>query len=468
MHLKNLLSLFLLLFSFSQIQGQAIIKGRTGFKTDVIDVYEVSDYLTNTERKLLTVSVDSNGIFAFNLPVKSIKKIILRDKKYFSWMYVQPNSRYFIQIPNDETNPSNFLKDNEIEMEFFYLDSNDINYKILAFESWMDNEITELVILKDAQQTEFIKRVRNFKNDVSTDYEQDTSIFFRNYLKYSVGLNVDQIKFLGSPSINDKYSFYLDSLPILYRHDKYMEYVNLFFNRYYFSLKSESRKAIYDAVIRSDAKTFLNALHSDEYLKSTELTELVALKILYESFNTQEFPKSNAIAIVEQLEFLVSNEELRTIARNILKSNNELKVGSRMKDFKLNASISINLYQGKHVYMHFFDPNNQKCLSEISALKKLNEKYGKYISFLTIYQTKESGFSSIEQRNLDAIIWDKFALNPSHEIWTELKINSFPNYLLLDKNLILLASPALAPSPNGKYETIEKTMYDIKRSAENR
>jgi hypothetical protein len=247
-----------------------------------------------------------------------------------------------------------------------------------------------------------------------------------------------------------------------------MEYVNLFFNRYYFSLKSESRKAIYDAVIRSDAKTFLNALHSDEYLKSTELTELVALKILYESLNTQEFPKSNAIAIVEQLEFLVSNEELRTIARNILKSNNELKVGSRMKDFKLNASISINLYQGKHVYMHFFDPNNQKCLSEISALKKLNEKYGKYISFLTIYQTKESGFSSIEQRNLDAIIWDKFALNPSHEIWTELKINSFPNYLLLDKNLVLLASPALAPSPNGKYETIEKTMYDIKRSAENR
>ena len=128
MHLKNLLSLFLLLFSFAQIQGQAIIKGRTGFKTDVIDVYEVSDYLTNTERKLLTVSVDSNGIFAFNLPVNSIKKIILRDKKYFSWMYVQPNSRYFIQIPNDESYPANFLKDNEIEMEFFYLDSNDINY----------------------------------------------------------------------------------------------------------------------------------------------------------------------------------------------------------------------------------------------------------------------------------------------------------------------------------------------------
>jgi hypothetical protein len=465
---KNLLLLFLLFFSFKQIQGQTIIKGRTEFKTDLLDVYEVSDYVTNIERKLLTVSVDSNGIFAFNLTVNDIRKIILRDKKHFSWMYVQPKSRYFIQLSKDSYTSSSFLKDNEIEMEFFYLDSNDINYKILGFESWMDSEIAELFVLKDAQQAEFIKQVRNFKNDVSTEYEQDTSIFFRDYIKYSVGLNVDQIKFLGSPSINDKYSFYLDSSPILYRHDKYMEYVNLFFNRYYFSLNAESRKAIYDAVIRSDAKTFLNALHSDEYLKSTELTELVALKMLHESLNTQEFPKSNAIAIVEQLEFMVSNEELRTIARNILKCYNEVKVGSKMKDFKLNASVSLNLYQGKHVYIHFFDPNNQKCLSEISALKKLNEKYGKYISFLTIYQSKTTGFSAIEQRNLDAIIWDKFALDPAHEIWTDLKINSFPYYLLLDKNLVLLASPALAPSPNGKYETIEKTMYDIKRSAENR
>jgi hypothetical protein len=468
MHFKNPVLIFLLFVVLGQTHAQSIIKGRTEFKTDLIDVYEISDFVTNTERKLLTVSVDSNGIFALNLPVNSIKKIILRDKKHFSWMYVQPKSRYFIQLSNDGYISSNFLKDNEIEMEFFYLDSNDINYKILGFESWMDSEIAELFILKDAQQGEFIKRVRNFKNDVSIEYERDTSFFFREYVKYSIGLNVDQINFLGSPSINDKFSFYLDSMPILYRHDKYMEYANLFFNRYYFSLTSESRKVIYDAVIRSDAKMFLNALHADEYLKSTELTELVALKILYESLNTQEFPKSNAIAIVEQLEFMVSNDELRIIARNILNSYNQLKVGSRMKDFKLNASVSLNLYQGKYVYIHFFDPNNQKCLSEISALKKLNEKYGKHISFLTLYQTKESGFSSIEQRNLDAIIWDKFALDPTHEIWTDLKINNFPYYQLLDKNLILLASPALAPSPNGKYETIEKTMYDIKRAAENR
>lgn len=464
----KIITFLILVIASHVLRSQTVIKGRSNFKTDLIDVYEVADYITNTEQKLLSVSVDSNGVFAFNLPVTEIKKIILRDRKRYSWMYVQPKSRYFIQLPDEDPASSSFLKDNEVEMEFFYLDTNDINYKILAFESWMDSEIADLFVLKDVQQTEFIKRVKNFKDEVSIEYAADTSDFFLNYVKYSVGLNVDQIKYLGSPSINDKFSFYIDSLPIRYRHDKYMEYVNSFYNRYYFSLSSENRKAIYDAVIRSDAKTFLNTLHTDFYLKNTELTELIALKILFESLNTQEFPKSNAISIVEQMELMVSNENLRIIVRNILARYNELKVGSRLKDFKLNPSVSMNLYQGKHVYIHFFDPKNQKCLSEVAALKKLYEKYGKYIQFITIYPNQESNISAIEQRNIDAIIWDKFSFDTSHEIWTELKVNSFPYYLLLDKNLTLLSAPALAPSPNGKYETIEKTMYDIKREIENR
>ncbi len=468
MLLKYLFFFCFIFLNFISLKAQAVIKGRTNYKTDLIDVYEVSDYITNTEKKLLTVQVDSNGIFAFNLPINEIKKIILRDRKRFSWMYVQPKARYFIQLPNEDPSSSSFLKDNEVEMEFFYLDSNDINYKTLAFEAWMDSEIAELFILKDAKQSEFIKLVRNFKDEIAKEYANDTSGYFLNYVKYSIGLNVDQIKYVGSASINDKYSFYIDSLPVSYNHDKYMEYINLFFNRYYYSLSSENRKAIYDAVIRSDAKLFLNILHSDIYLKNIELTELVALKILYESLVTQEFPKSNVINIIESLEPLLSTESLKTIARNILRKYNELKVGTKMKDFKLNQTVSLYLYQGKHVYIHFFDPNNQKCLSELAALKKLNEKYGKYIQFITIYQKKDVDFSSLEQRNIDAIIWDKFSFEPTHEIWSELKVNSFPYYLLVDKNLILVAAPALAPSPNGEYQTIEKTMYEIKRTIENR
>lgn len=468
MNLKYFILFLCYFITMSGLFSQVTIKGRTFYKTDQIDVFEVEDFITNTEKKLQSVSVDSSGLFAFEIQVNEIKKIVLRDKKHYSWLYVQPKSRYFVQLPLRDSTSSNFLRDNEVEMEFFYLDSNDINYKTLGFESWMDSEIADMYLLREAQPTEFLKLVKKFKNDVSLEYAEDTSSYFLNYVKYSIGLNIDHIKYLGSPSINDKFFFYLDSLPILYHHDKYMEYVNLFFNRYYYNLSSENRKYIYDAVIRSDAETFLNILKRDLFLKNKELRELVALKILSESYTTQEFPKSNIASIVEKLEQIVANEDLKIIARNLRNRDNELKLGSKINDFKLNGSISFYLFEGKHVYLHFFDPKNQKSLSEISILKKLNEKYGNYIQFVTIYQNKKEGFSQIEQRNLDAIIWDKFGLDVSNPIWNDLKVNSFPYYLLFDPNLVLISAPALAPSPNGKYETIEKTMYDIKREIENR
>jgi hypothetical protein len=48
-----------------------------------------------------------------------------------------------------------------------------------------------------------------------------------------------------------------------------------------------------------------------------------------------------------------------------------------------------------------------------------------------------------------------------------LKIKTFPYYILLDEQLNIKSMPALAPSPNGLYETIEKTFYDITRKKEN-
>lgn len=460
-----------LVFNFlicSELLCQVSIKGRTLNKTEKLEIFEIEDFITNKERKIQSVVVDSNGLFSFELPCNEIKKIILRDKKNYSWMYIQPKSRYFIELPENNPASTKFLNDNEVELAFFYLDSNDINYKTLGFESWMDSEVSEMYILREAQLTDFIKLIKDFKKEVSIAYENDTSEFFLNYVKYSIGLNVDHIKYLGSPSINDKFFFYLDSLPILYHHDKYMEYVNLFFNRYYYNLSSENRKLIQDAVIRSDAQGILSILEKDFFLRNKEFRELVTLKILAENSATQEFPKSSIDEILEELEKIVSNDNLKTIARNIRNRNNELKIGMKLNDFKLNESVSFYLFQGKHVYLHFFDPKNQKCLSEISILKKLNEKYGNYIQFVTIYQSKSEGFSATERRNLDAIIWDKFEMNPSNSIWTDLRVNSFPYYLLFDPKLVLIASPALAPSPNGKYETIEKTMYDIKREIENK
>jgi hypothetical protein len=92
---------------------------------------------------------------------------------------------------------------------------------------------------------------------------------------------------------------------------------------------------------------------------------------------------------------------------------------------------------------------------EISALKKLQLKYGNTFQFITIYPNKEN-YTKAEQRTLDAITWDKFPLNQNDDLIKSLQLSSYPLYVLFDPNLILYASPALSPTPNGRYETIER------------
>lgn len=92
-------------------------------------------------------------------------------------MYIQPNSTYFIDIPIDGQ-ITQFISNNEIEMVFYRLDSNDINYKILGFEAWMDSYLSEIFVLKENQPGEFIKKIAAFKKKSMMSIQKTPHSFF--------------------------------------------------------------------------------------------------------------------------------------------------------------------------------------------------------------------------------------------------------------------------------------------------
>ena len=115
------------------------------------------------------------------------------------------------------------------------------------------------------------------------------------------------------------------------------------------------------------------------------------------------------------------------------------------------------------MYIHFFDPNNPNSLSEISALKRLQIKYNNEIEFVTIYLNQNAVTSDFSKRVLDNITWKCFSIDYGHSLWKSLNVGSFPYYILVNPNQTIIGLPALGPNPNGSYETIEKTFYDIKK-----
>lgn len=465
--MKQFLILFALLLTFSS-KADVIIHGRC-YKAGIpISFYRYDEYLTNTEIEIGKTIVNPNGSFNVGIRSNQIEKIVLRYDKKFCWMYVQPGATYYIDLLNDDSVQTNFNEDNESELVFLRLDTTDINYKILDFDAWMDNNfMSNIFLLKDSNPGLFAKGISKMKKAIAKDYAKDTNTYFGAYIKYSVGLNLDNFQYIGSMTQAEKYDFYFLDSPLLVENEKYMEFFQLFFEKYYYQLSKEIRAEAYSAVIRSDLNGFLVALNKDPLLKETPLVDLVALLIFKEEMNSKELPKSNLKAMLTQLEADIPEPTMKRMAQNLLKKYAELQAGMKSPDFLLDKDVHLSDFSGKYIYLHFFDPNNQKCISEIAALRKLNEKYGKYIEFVSIIPYDGQSLGEVEIRNLEAVKWSRFGLPSNHEIWTTLKVKGYPYYILLDEQMTIKSMPALTPSPNGLYETIEKTFYDIKRKKEN-
>jgi len=81
---------------------------------------------------------------------------------------------------------------------------------------------------------------------------------------------------------------------------------------------------------------------------------------------------------------------------------------------------------------------------------------------VTIVKEKTS-ISENEQALINSIPWEAYILPQSNSIWENYGIENFSQFVLIDAAGYIVASPALGPTPNGQYETIDKTFYYLKK-----
>ena len=463
-----LLILNTLLESESLVQMQ--VKGiAPEYSNSKITLSSISDFISNKENQLASDTINEKGYFNLtvsaanikNAGLQSIQKYILRVNNSYAYLYLENRKYYNIEFPLPEYIASS---NSEVELTFFDIDSTDINYKILGFQAWMDTYLSEIYYSKEADHAAFIKNIQRFKQETTKVYSQDSSTYLLNFIKYSIAQTIDNIPFLGAPSLTDKYNFYFSSNPILYQNDAYIDYLKGFYKRYLYQLEGNNANEFYNAVASSDLPFADSILRRNSFLKNTELRELVLLNILREEYYSNYLPKSGTLQILLQLQRQSDFTNIRNIASALYIQFNGLSIGSKFPDIildqsKLNEKLSA--LKGKYIYVHCYNPSNKDCISELKSLKKLQEKYGKDISFITLYSKSETTYTATEQRNLDVINWPKYGFDVNNEIWEQLQVNTFPYYLLIDDSFHLYSAPALSPTPNGKYETIEKTFYDL-------
>ncbi|MBI1837390.1 MAG: thioredoxin family protein [Flavobacteriia bacterium] len=463
---STVLFIFSLLFvvnSFTQ-KTTITIKGYApAYIGKTIEVYKIQDYFSMTEELLSTTIVQKDSTFEFKLNSNEIQKIIIRSNKNKSYLYVQPSGNYEVFLPEKDKYDPFRPSGNTVELTLYNLDSNDINYKVLGFNRWVDDFIGNNYYIKNSKPIEFIKELDTFKMNAEKAYAQDTNQYFKTYVKFTFA-SLDEIQSIGNRNKDEKHDFYLKHNTVMYNNDVYMQYLIKFYENLMPRLAIETAAKVNLGIEKSSPTQIMKALSGEYTLINLRIREIAMIKMLSEEYYKGENYQTNILTILDSLskKCMFKNNEI--IAKNAKLRLLELVPGAKTPDINFvsaDGSIkNIKSYNGKHVYLHFYNPLSLNCNNEIPLLLKLYETYKNDVNIITIYPANEK-YNEADLKLLKTIPWDKFEITDNDPLLKSFKVENYPYYVLIDQMGYIVSSPSLGPQPNGQYETIEKTFYFI-------
>lgn len=464
----NSFFLFLVLLIGFNLCAQSIeIEGYApSYVGDKIDLLAIDDYLSQKKTVIYSSRVGEDSLFKFKVDNIPTQRLLIRSNNNTGFLYVQPNGQYQIYFPEKDKYDPYRKTGNNVEVTFFGLDSTDINYKILGFQRWVDNFIGNNYHLKSVDPIQFVNHLDTFKINVEKAYKSDTSNFFKNYIRYTIA-GIDNIATATQRSRYEKYDFYLKGNTVHYKNDVFMGYFTDFYDNLLPQLVTEVNNEVYKGIIKASPTVIMNALGKEYTLKNVRYRELVMIMSLADVYYSDDYPQTNIITVLDSISEHALFEENKLIAKNVTARLTELVAGGKAPNFVLledgKSSITLLGLKGKHVYLHFVDPDNTDGMKEITLLKDLHAKYGEYVQFITIY--KDQKYKDEKAVNeLEELPWSVYKIGSSNSIWKNYQVASYPHYVLLDPTGYVVASPALKPTPNGQYETIDKTFFYIRKA----
>ncbi len=455
-NLKFLVGCFLFC---TPLWSQVQIRGLSFLNEQELQIYELTNQFTKEKKWLQTVTLDTMGIFNTELALPKISTIQICSGSKCGLLYTQPRSRYILELPEIDQRFYNEAEQ-DIELLFYNLDSNDINYRILGFEAWMDNYIADIYQLKDLRSEEFILRILAFKAEAAAVYGNDTNTFLQEYIKYSIGLTIDNFSVVGGPTKGDKYNFYLQTDTVDFSQPKLIEYALTFYQKFETQVDQNTYAAIESALLYTNLELLLATLVKDPYIYSPEWAEFVALDLIIAYHQNKRIDQAATLQLLKALARIGRQSGLRNAANFYWLEYSKLSNGNYWdKNYVVNE-LNISLKPGRYIYLHHYIPANQKCIAEMAALQRLAKRYEDKLQVVTLYPSEQT-WTKADQKAFEGSNWQRVPFSKSHPIWQQLSWTSAPSYILLDPQLSVLRLDALGPLPNARAQTIDLILNQL-------
>lgn len=464
-------TIFLLFMSLNASAQAYEIEGfAPGFVGEKVELYTYQDYITLTRYKLGEGIVDpKDSLFHIKLDIGTTVKGIIEINQTEAPIYLAPESSYRIYFPVPEDQAISF-QNRRTDIMFVGLDTVDINYRILQYNQWFDAYIAyhEFEIARG----KFLTYLDTFMIYAADAYKDIEDEYFITYVRYNIA---EMQQTFGGNDRSDKrlntFLNFIEPFPVYYENDQYMKFFKGFYSRRFSDFAPDIEREVNLAIMRSSPTKLMAAMKKDLFLVNPEIREMVMIDKLGKLFYERNDQKRNILIMLDSISKHAAYEVNATIANNVLNYVTSLEPGFPAPLIQLDNErdttdeiITWRDYEGKFVYFNFFETWNDEAKTDMRIIADMKDKYGDYIHFLSVCtdENKED-FDQYLNANPE-FDWDIVFVGDTSTLKGDYRVEHVPSYFLIDQSGFIALAPAPTPRPDGEYESIDRTFFNIKRA----
>lgn len=475
MHLTRTLVFLFALFACQDAASQhAILKGMAPqFSGEQLVLRKISNPVTGHSVTLDTLHIAPDGTFDHQLNCDGPQWFFINTGIFRLTMLIKPGKGYEIKLPpktekteQDIRNP--FFKPLIIHLQVsreFRIDAPalsitgiDINSRIFRFDTLISStnrEMLEARRLHRGYNSDSVIRV------IEQKYADDTSSYFKQYRKFRYGLVKINSRDVGLAFLQENY---LSTGIPRTENPAYMELFGAMYAEFlfYFS-RTEDGKSVSHLINRKqDLKALEDTMMKHPAVPGRKIAELIIIKEIFDIYARDYFYGD---ALLMLLDSIIADPALPVYAdyaRGVKAYLTRLKIGERPPDFSLtdqdNQVRTIDDFRGKYVYLNFCTPDNYSCLKEFPFLKAMYDVHQEYFEVVTVMVTEEPGTMKdfMARNDYD---WTALFYGNNEALLRDYNVRAFPTSFLLDKEGILVQSPAALAT-----EGLETQLFRIMKS----
>lgn len=446
--MKNFILLPLLFLCLCTYSQNVEISGNIGEnKIKMVRLIALEDQFSMLEKTIASTFSDEFGNFFLETTLEETQMTLLAVELTKGDIFLKPHSNIELAIVIDTSSESQSIYE-QIPLQYNIINDEILNTNIRKF-----NVIYNGFLLKNFNRISRSRSntiINNFKHDMDSIFAENKNEFFANYRKYRIGALELISRRKSEIMLMDEY-FLKNN--ILYNNIEYASLFKEVFNNYIISGNSgiDYAKLLETINYSTSYKIFDEIVSAGNYKLGADrrLRELIEIISLAKLYNTRGFNRNNIIKYLRQIERNSEFNEHRNIASNYITKLEKFNWGSACPQFSLNTSDNKTLtndsLKGHFVLLAFMEGDSKLCLSHISLLDELRQKFNSKLKIITLVEGHTNSISNfMYERDFD---WPILEIDNILLI-EEFGIKVYPTYMLLNPDGSIASSSTPMPDEN--------------------